>query len=72
MRIKASGLGGSRNGMPERVNYVYRGTGDDQLPASPRPPRPSRMVRPDSEGWCPDCEYKFGSIGHLMSCEPGG
>ena len=80
MSIRAYSVG--RNGMPERVNYVYRGTGEDQMPylgeddlkpykgeTEPYlPDFPRGSSKPS--GKCEDCGYKPASPNHKILCVP--
>lgn len=50
MTIRACGI--SRNGLPERVNYAYRGTGEDTRTAHVGDEE-LKAWKPDYEQWIP-------------------
>jgi hypothetical protein len=69
----------TRNGLPERVNYVYRGTGEDIMPwaitgdgsvdyESGGEVRRSERSPRATWGRCGDCGYGRRSIGHRAQC----
>lgn len=71
MRATAPGGGRPSIGFEYRVNYVYRGTGEDTNPATkPTPGRPrvqKRKPKGDANR-CPGCRYIIPSKGHELEC----
>lgn len=79
-RVRAHGLGSPRNGLPERKDYVYRGTKREKPPAAREAraeairatwARRREAAALAAEGYCPDCSYPLGSYGHFVACEDG-
>lgn len=80
-RIRGRGLGSPRNGLPEPKRYVYRGTGEDIMPAAvmPDPGEPVVMPRERSGGGrrmqygrtqCGACGWDRRSKRHQALCAP--
>lgn len=70
MTIRAYGIG--RNGMPERVNYAYRGTGEDTRTAHLTADALAEW-KPDYEQWLPGFERGSSSprLPRADACECG-
>jgi len=63
MKVRGTGLGGQRNGLPERKNYVYKGSGNDEMPWAAPPER-----RYDPRRICDDCDQPLRSAIHRERC----
>ena len=77
-RVRARGLGGPRNGLPEAGGYVHPGWVNGVPSAADNPAdsaahaeaiRQGRFrKRLTAEGRCPDCTYPLDSYGHDVTC----
>lgn len=83
-RIRATGLGTSRNGLPGVKPYVHPGwvNGVPSPADNPADTARAEKIRATvarkrhaaalaAEGRCPDCTYPLGSYGHSVACEDG-
>ena len=83
-RVRATGLGSPRNGLPDIGAYHHPGWVGGVPSAADNPEGSEerseairqrlRQLREDAltaEGTCPECTYPFGSYGHYVACEDG-
>ena len=84
-RVRARGLGGPRNGLPEAGGYVHPGWVNGVPSAADNPTdsatraeairqgrsRKHRQQHLIAEGRCPDCTYPLDSYGHDVACGGG-
>lgn len=80
-RVRATGLGSPRNGLPPQRAYVHPGWVDGVPSAADNPTssemraeaaRQGRIREPAPDGgYCRDCSYPLGSWGHSVACEDG-
>lgn len=76
--VRAHGLGGPRNGIPERKPYIYGATRRGQgRPSQDDEPTVEQLVAAsrarlrealEAEGRCTECFYPLDSFGHDTLC----